>query len=306
MTQWTTADIPLQQGRLVIITGGTEGLGYEDALAIARAGGDVIVASRNADKGAIAVARMRSEFPDAKVRFEQLDLASQASIASFAERMRAQLPRLDLLINNAGIMAPPRRLTTADGFELQFGINFLGHFALTARLMPLLRKGHQARVVTMSSFANRSGTINFDDLQSEGRYRAWQAYSQSKLADLMFAFELQSRSAAAEWSVASLAAHPGLTRSNLISSGPGRNSAIGLLRRLTGPVMFQPASQGALPALFAATSPHAEAGAYYGPDRMRELRGNVKLATVPAKARDRQATVRLWNVAEQLTGVSYA
>lgn len=172
-----------------MITGGTDGLGFEDALAIARAGGDMILASRNADRGEIAETKIRSEVPGAKVRFEQLDLASLSSIVTFAERMEAGLPRLDLLINNAGIMTPPRRLTTADGFELQFGLNFLGHFALTARLMPLLRQGRQARVVSLSSFANRNGAIDFDDLQSERQYRPMPAYAQSKLADLMFAFE---------------------------------------------------------------------------------------------------------------------
>ncbi len=305
MTNWTVADIPDQRGRTAIVTGGTEGLGFQSSLALARAGAEVVLAARNAEKGALAVDQMHAEMPNASVRFEQLDLASLTSVADFATRMNVQFQKLDLLINNAGIMTPPERRETADGFELQLGTNFLGHFALTAQLIPLLRNGDRSRVVTLSSFANRRGAIAFDDLQSVRTYQGMTAYAQSKLADLMFAFELERRSREAGWGVTSLSAHPGLSRTSLISSGPGANSPLGLLRRLLGGVVFQSSAQGAVPALFAATSPDALPGAYYGPDRFGETQGNVRLAKVPSQAKDEDAAMRLWNVAEQLTALTF-
>lgn len=305
MPGWTPADMPSQHSRIVVITGGTEGLGFEDALAFSRAGAEVVVASRNAEKGEAAVKELGERVPGARVRFEQLDLASLASIASFAERLRAGLPRIDVLINNAGIMTPPDRRSTSDGFELQLGVNFLGHFALTAHLLPLLRAGQQPRVVTLSSVANRDGAIHFDDLQWERRYAPMPAYAQSKLADLMFARELQRRSAADGWGVTSIAAHPGVSRTNLLLNGPGQNSAQSWARRLLGPILFQPAAQGAMPTLFAATSPDAQAGGYYGPNRWRETRGDVAPARVPDAAADRQVAARLWTMAERLTGVTF-
>lgn len=297
--------MPTQHDRTSIITGGSEGLGYQDALALARAGGDVIIAARNPQRGATAVATIRSAVPGANVRFEPLDLANLASIAAFATRMRSERPRLDLLINNAGVMTPPRRSTTADGFELQFGLNFLGHVALTAHLMPLLQLAPQPRVVTLSSFANRSGAINFEDLQWERRYAPLPAYAQSKLADLIFVLELQRRSDAGRWGVTSIAAHPGAARTNLNPNGSGKNSLPGMISRLLGPILFQSAAQGALPTLFAATSPEAKAGAYYGPNRLRETRGNVALARIPPRATDHSAATRLWERALELTGVVF-
>lgn len=305
MTKWTASEIPSQRGRIAVITGGTEGLGFEDALELARAGAEVIVASRSAEKGITAVQELRHRVPGASVRFEPLDLASLSSVANFTACRRNDLPRIDVLINNAGIMTPPDRRTTADGFELQFGLNFLGHFALTAGLMPLLRNGHNPRVVTLSSVANRNGAIHFDDLQSEKRYNPMSAYAQSKLADLLFAREFHRRSMAGNWGITSIAAHPGVSRTNLLLNGPGPNSVMGLSRRLFGRILFQPSAQGALPTLFAATSLDAEAGGYYGPNRIGETRGDVAPARVPDAATDDQVSARLWATAEQLTGITF-
>lgn len=303
MAKWTASDIPLQEGRSAIVTG-TGGLGFEDALALARAGGEIILAGRNPEKGAAAIEKIRLEVPSATIRFEPLDLASLKSIAAFGERLRNQRDSLDLLVNNAGVMVPPKREETADGFELQLGTNYLGHFALTGQLIPLLRKGRDARVVTLSSVAARNGAIDFDDLNAARRYRPMPVYSQSKLACLMFAFELQRRSEAGGWGVASIAAHPGISRTDLLHNAPGRRSAVGLARTFLW-FMFQPASQGALPTLFAATSPQAEPGAYYGPDRISEIRGHPALAKVPPQAADSSAAARLWQVTEDLTGTRF-
>lgn len=303
MAKWTAADIPSQRGRSVVVTG-TGGLGYETALELARAGGDVIIAGRNPEKGAMAIAGIRRDDPSATVRFEHLDLASLASIAEFGARLRGQTDGLDVLVNNAGVMVPPRRLTTLDGFELQLGTNHLGHFALTAQMMPLLRNGRNARVVTLSSIAARSGAIDFADLNAQKSYRPMPVYSQSKLACLMFAFELQRRADANGWDVTSIAAHPGVSRTDLLHNAPGRWSATGVARSLLW-FLFQPASQGALPTLFAATSPDAGAGAYYGPDRISETRGHPTAAKIPPQASDRTAAARLWEVSEELTGVRF-
>jgi NAD(P)-dependent dehydrogenase (short-subunit alcohol dehydrogenase family) len=303
MARWTAADIPSQEGRSALVTG-AGGLGFENALALVRAGGEVILAGRNPERGAAAVARIRSEVPAAAIRFEHLDLASLKSVAALGQRLRDQRNSLDLLINNAGVMVPPKREETSDGFELQLGTNHLGHFALTGQLMPLLRKGRNARVVSLSSIVARNGAIDFDDLNAERSYRPMQAYSQSKLACLMFAFELQRRSEAAEWGVTSIAAHPGIARTDLLHNAPGRRSAMGMMRTFLW-FLFQPASQGALPTLFAATSPQAEPGAYYGPDRMSEARGHPVLSKVPPLALDRAAAARLWQVSEDLTATCF-
>lgn len=303
---WTTKNMPSQEGRTIIVTG-TGGLGFEDALALARAGGDVIIAGRNPAKGAEAIARIKQAVPGAAVSFEAVDLGNLASIAAFGRRLSAKRQKIDTLINNAGVMTPPTRKTTADGFELQFGTNYLGHFALTAHLLPLLLRGHNPRVVTLSSIAvrGRGTAINFDDLQAERDYQPMPVYGQSKLACLMFAFELQRRSDAAGWGITSIAAHPGVSRTDLLHNAPGRRSVQGLARSFMW-FLFQPAAQGALPTLFAATSADARKGAYYGPDKLGETRGYPTEAAIPPQALEVHAARRLWEVSEELTGISFA
>ncbi|TCK28146.1 NAD(P)-dependent dehydrogenase (short-subunit alcohol dehydrogenase family) [Ancylobacter aquaticus] len=304
MTRWTTRDIPAQHGRSALVTG-TGGLGYEDALALARAGASVVIAGRNPGKGAAALATIRQAVPGARIRFGEVDLASLASVAAFAERLAGEQESLDLLINNAGVMTPPQRRETRDGFELQFGTNYLSHFALTAQLMPLLKKGRDPRVVTVGSIAARRGAVDFSDLQAERSYRAFHVYAQSKLACIMFAFELSRRSSAAGWGVQSLAAHPGLSRTDLLFNTPGGPTpTIYFLRRVFR-LMFQPAAQGALPTLFAATDPEARDGAHYGPDRLSGTRGHPTEEPPPPQALDRDVAKRLWEVSEKLAGVRF-
>jgi NAD(P)-dependent dehydrogenase (short-subunit alcohol dehydrogenase family) len=303
MTRWTALDIPPQHGRSAVITG-TGGLGYEDALALARAGCDVIIAGRNPRRGAEAVERIRFHVSGARIRFERLDLADLASIAALGERLTRQLIKLDLLINNAGVMVPPERKVTSDGFELQFGTNYLGHFALTAHLLPLLRENRSARVVTVSSIAAPQGMIAFDDLNAEKSYKPMPVYAQSKLACLIFAFELQRRSDAGGWGISSIASHPGVSRTDLLLNGPGPTSVQGLVRSYL-PFLFQPAARGALPTLFAATAPEAEAGGYYGPDGIGGIRGYPAVAKTPPQALDLDVAAHLWDVSEELTGVQF-
>lgn len=292
--RWTAADIPGQTGKTAVVTGANSGLGLAIARELARAGAKVVVAVRNREKGEQAAAHVGHG-----ARVEQLDLASLASVREFAERLPAE--RLDLLINNAGVMAPPRRLT-ADGFESQFGTNHLGHFALTGLLLPVLLAAPAPRVVTMSSGAHRAGRIQFDDLQGEGSYNNWLAYGQSKLANLLFAFELQRR---AEGKLESVAAHPGYAATNLQFAGPARwyeRGSMAVMNR----VIAQSADTGALPALYAATMTDVPGGAYIGPDGFMELRGYPHLVTAARKAYDPEAARRLWEVSEELTGVHYA
>lgn len=299
---WGLADMPTQQGRIFLVTGGTSGIGYESAKALAGAGAQVIIAARNAKQGEDAIARIHQETQDAHVRFESLDLADLASVRALSERLKATLPHLDGLINNAGIMEPPERGTSADGFELQFAVNYLGHFALTAELMPLLQQAASPRVVTLSSIAAaRGGAIHFLDMQFAQAYDPAAAYSQSKLACLIFARELQRRSDAGGWGIQSIASHPGVSRTNLLVN---RSGLSGLVRRNL-PFLFQPAAQGALPTLYAATAPEAQGGTYYGPTGLMETRGPLGLAMVPAAAADAPTTARLWALSEELSGTRF-
>ena len=304
---WTERDIPDQRGRCAIVTGATGGLGYATARALAGAGAEVILAARNGARGAQALDRIRAAVPAAVVRFELLDLGSLAAVAAFAERLESAGRPVDLLVNNAGVMAYPTRRATADGFEAQFGTNHLGHFALTLRLIPLLRRGQDARVVTVSSLAHRRGAIRFDDLQST-RYVPWAAYAQSKLANLMFALELQRRSVAQGWGIASIAAHPGLSATDIVANGPGSGSgrAAGLLTRASGlllPLVAQSAGRGALPILYAATAPQARGGAYYGPLGLREMRGPPGEARIMPQALNTAVAARLWDVSLELVAL---
>jgi len=305
MSGWTTADIPPQNGRTAVITGATGGLGYETALALAGAGAVVVLTGRNDAKGRHAIEQIRGRFPDARISYETLDLANLASVADFAARFAAAHAALDLLINNAGVMALPKRQATADGFEMQFGTNYLGHYALTAHLLALLRRGDQPRVVNVSSLTHRWGAINFDDLQSQRSYAPAKAYSQSKLAMLMFALELQRRSDAAGWGLMSNAAHPGYARTDLIANGPGARGLLWQINKLLRPYISQSAAEGALPTLFAATSPEAKAAGYYGPNGFYELKGLPVPAKIMPQAEDAAAAARLWDVSAALTGVSF-
>ena len=215
------ANVPDLTGKLAVVTGSNSGLGFGLARRLSAAGADVVMAIRNRAKGEAAIDEIRGGVPDARLTIKPLDLASLASVAALGEQLNAEGRPIDILINNAGVMTPPKRDTTADGFELQFGSNHLGHFALTAHLLPLLRAAHGARVVSLSSLAARqSGRIHFDDLQFDKSYSAMQSYGQSKLAVLMFARELDRRSRDAGWGIVSTAAHPGLTKTNLQISGP--------------------------------------------------------------------------------------
>jgi NAD(P)-dependent dehydrogenase (short-subunit alcohol dehydrogenase family) len=303
---WTANDVPPQAGRFAVVTG-TGGLGYETALVLAQHGAEVILAGRNEAKGRNAIQKIRALAPDARVRFELLDLADLGSVTAFSNRLLAQDRPLDLLVNNAGVMAPPSRRKTADGFELQFGTNYLGHFALTAQLLALLQRGRAPRVVQVSSGAHRlGGAIHFEDLQWERSYKPWAAYAQSKLALLMFALELQRRSDAAGWGLMSNAAHPGYARTDLIANGPGAGALMTKINNLlVRPFLSQSAADGGLPVLFAATSPEAKGGGYYGPTGRFELIGATGPAVVGARAKDMSVAKRLWEISEDLTGARW-
>jgi NAD(P)-dependent dehydrogenase (short-subunit alcohol dehydrogenase family) len=305
MTDWNAADIPPLNGRTAVITGATGGLGYETALALAGVGAEVVVTGRNEAKGRQALQDIRNQFPDARIAYENLDLAKLSSVADFAARFAASHGSLDLLINNAGVMALPVRQPTSDGFEMQLGTNYLGHYALTAYLLPLLRRGQHPRVVNLSSLAHRSGKIDFDDLHGLRSYTPWKAYTQSKLAMLMFALELQRRSDAAGWGLMSNAAHPGFARTDLIANGPGASGLLWEVSRLLRPYVSQSAAEGALPTLFAATSPEAKAGGYYGPNWFYELKGPPVPAKIMPQAKDAAVAARLWDVSAMLTGVTF-
>jgi NAD(P)-dependent dehydrogenase (short-subunit alcohol dehydrogenase family) len=305
MNPWSVADIPAQSGKLAVVTGATGGLGYETALALARAGAEVLVTGRNAEKGRAAIEQIKRAVPSAKVRFAMLDLASLASIRAFAASMLANSRPLDLLINNAGVMDLPTRRLTEDGFELQFGTNHLSHFALTALLLPLLRKAQAPRVVNVSSLAHRGGKIDFSNLQAERKYNSWAAYQQSKLANLLFTFELQRRSDAYGWGLMSNAAHPGYARTELIPNGPGAGGLKGIGMKVIGSFMSHSAADGAIPTIFAVTSPEAEPNGYYGPNGFYELKGPVAPAKVFPQAKDEVVARKLWEVSEQLTGVKW-
>jgi NAD(P)-dependent dehydrogenase (short-subunit alcohol dehydrogenase family) len=305
MTDWSAANIPPLNGRIAIVTGATGGLGYETALALAGAGAELVVTGRNEAKGRQALQDIRNRFPDARIAYENLDLAKLSSVADFAARFAASHRSLDLLINNAGVMALPVRQATCDGFEMQLGINYLGHYALTAHLLALLRRGHQPRVVNLSSLAHRSGKIDFDDLHGIRSYTPWKAYNQSKLAMLMFALELQRRSDAAGWVLMSNAAHPGFARTDLIANGPGARSLLWYVSRLLLPYVSHSAAEGALPTLFAATSPQAKAGGYYGPNGFYEMKGAPASAKIMPQAKNAAVAARLWDVSAMLTGVAF-
>ncbi len=301
-SRWTADDIPDQAGRLAVVTGANSGLGLITARELARAGATVVLACRDTGRGEHALSQIRAAAPGADVSVGALDLADLGSVRAFAERFAAEHDRLDLLINNAGVMAPPRRLT-ADGFESQLGTNHLGHFALTGLLLGRLLAAPQPRVVTLSSGAHRIGRINFDDLQGERRYNNWRAYGQSKLANLMFCFELDRRATAAGTPLLSIAAHPGYAATNLQFAGPRFHERAIMV--ITNRVFAQSAEMGALPTLYAATAADLPGGSFVGPDGFMEQRGHPHLVTAAGKAYDQDAWRRLWDVSEELTCVRW-
>ncbi|HEU4407982.1 MAG TPA: oxidoreductase [Polyangiaceae bacterium] len=298
MAAWSYDDIPDQTARVAIVTGANSGIGFETARALARKGARVVLACRSAERGRAALERLAGEVPAGRATVAPLDLSDLDSVAAFAAAFAAEHDRLDLLVNNAGVMVPPFA-RTAQGFELQFGTNHLGHFALTARLWPRLERTPGARVVVVSSTAHNLGRIDFDDLNWARRpYKPWAAYGQSKLANLLFTFELQRRLAAAGSRVLVTAAHPGWTATDLQRTAP--------VPRLLNPIFAMKPEGGALPTLRAAVDPAAEGGSYWGPSGLLELSGPPARARVNPKANDRAVAARLFDVSEALTGVSFA
>lgn len=310
MTKWTAKDMPPQAGKVAIVTGANVGLGLETAGELAGAGATVVLASRDEAKAEAAVARIRQAAPDSDPRAVQLDLASLESIARFSETVAEAFPEgIDLLINNAGVMMPPRRLTE-DGFELQLGTNHLGHFALTGRLLPLMKERENTRVVTVSSGMARLGKIGFEDLQGEENYSRTGAYAQSKLANLIFAIDLNRRLEDADAKTRSMGAHPGYAATNLQAAGPRIGGGLG--STLAAPFMAlghrlfaQSAGAGALPGLRAATDPALPGGSYIGPDGPGEMRGSPVPVAPVETALDREVAERLWQESVELTGVDY-
>jgi NAD(P)-dependent dehydrogenase (short-subunit alcohol dehydrogenase family) len=301
-TKWTAEQIPDQRGRVAIVTGANSGLGLIVARDLAGAGARVIMTSRDAGRGAKAVDIVKTAYPAADVEVAHLDLADLASVRAFAQDFLAGGGRLDLLVNNAGIMAAPYR-KTVDGFELQFGTNHLGHFALTGLLMPAFNERPGTRVVTVSSNNHKGGEIHLYDLQGERHYSRWGAYAQSKLANLLFAFELDRRLKAAGLPMISVAAHPGYSATNLQLSGPPLQERI--VMRLGNRFIAQTAEMGALPILYAATYPELAGGSYVGPDGPAEMRGYPTIVQPSDRAKDEAMAQRLWQVSENLTGVRF-
>ncbi|MDN4520381.1 SDR family oxidoreductase [Mycolicibacterium austroafricanum] len=311
MTSKATVDVPDLHGKLAVITGGSDGIGFGLAGRLAAAGAEVILPVRNADKGRHAADAIRTATPDARISTRPMDLSSLRSVADLADELLTEGRPIHLLINNAGVMNPPSRQTTVDGFELQWGTNHLGHFALTARLLPLLTAG-AARVTTQSSISAARHAINWDDLNFENSYAVGKAYSQSKIANLMFGLELDRRSRHAGWGITSNVAHPGVTATNLLAAQPhmgrdGDTLSVRLIRRLAGlGILAQTVDRGLLPALYAATHPDAEGGKFYGPSGFQHMSGAPAEQQVYRPARDDADAARLWRVSEQLAGVQFA
>ena len=304
MPAWTISEIPSLAGKLAVVTGANSGIGWHTALELARAGAEVILSVRTREKGAEAAVRVLREVPKARVRAEVLDLASLKSVRAFADRMSGEA-KLDLLVNNAGVMAVPQREFTEDGFERQFGTNFLGPFALTGLLLPLLRKSPAPRVTTVSSGAANMGLrrIRFEDMQWESGYAPWNAYCQSKLADLMLMTELARRCEREGLALVSNAAHPGYARTNLQTSGRAR--PLTGFERVVERLLSQDAAAGALPTLRAATATDAGSGSYFAPNRLFQLKGDPVAIALPKPAQDGDAAARLWEAAQRLTGITY-
>ena len=304
--RWTANDLPNLSGKVIVVTGGNSGIGYEAALQFARKRARVVLACRDLGKARIAVDQIKAASPDAELDAMQLDLANLASVRGFADAFHIQHKKLDVLCNNAGVMALPYR-QTVDGFEMQFGTNHLGHFALTGLVLDRLLATENSRVVTVSSGFHKMGRIRFDDLQWKTGYRKWLAYAQSKLANLLFTLELQRRLDAAGAKLISVGCHPGYAATNLQAAGPKMQGS-SLMESLTdvGNRLFaQSAAMGALPTLYAATAPDVRGGDYIGPNGLGELWGNPVKVGCSASARDAAAATRLWEISERLTNVRY-
>jgi NAD(P)-dependent dehydrogenase (short-subunit alcohol dehydrogenase family) len=302
--KWTREDMPSLEGQTWVVTGANSGLGLETVKALAAKGARVVMACRDPKRAESAAEEVRRVAPAAQLELESLDLASLKSIEDFAGRVTKSHPVLDGLINNAGIMAIPRR-TTADGFEMQLGTNHLGHYALALRLLPLLEAAKSPRLIVVASTAHKFGTMNFEDPMGEKSYSAWAAYGQSKLANLLFAFELNRKLAAAGKKTVVAAAHPGYAATNLQGVGAkmtGRKLSAWIMD-LGNSVMAQPADMGALPTLYAATVSEVKGGDYFGPDGFMELKGYPTRCGSTAKAQDLAAAQKLWELSEKLTGV---
>ena len=306
MAGWSVADIPDLTGKTVIITGANSGLGFEAATALAGAGAQVVLACRDQAKGRAAEEQIRATHPRAATALMPLDLSSLADIRRCADEILRAYPRIDVLMNNAGVMALPHR-QTADGFEMQFGTNHLGHFALTGLLLERLRATPGGRVVTVSSGAHRMGKIRFDDPHWRSGYSKWPAYGQSKLANLLFAYELQRRLAAAGADTISVAAHPGYAATNLQAAGPRMlgSSRLERLMEVANSLFAQSAAMGALPQIHAAVAPGVHGGQYIGPDGFGELWGHPRVVTSSRRSQDVEAARRLWALSEEMTGVTY-
>ncbi|KUI13126.1 short-chain dehydrogenase [Mycobacterium sp. GA-1285] len=299
-SKWTVADIPDQTGRTAIVTGANSGLGYDTAAALAGRGAAVVLAVRNVDKGNEALDRIKKSSPDAVVSVQELDLSSLDSVRRAADELRAAHPRIDLLINNAGVMYVPTRETTKDGFEMQFGTNHLGHFALTGLLLNNLLSVEGSRVVTVSSVGHRiMARIRFEDPHFETGYNRVQAYGQSKLANLLFTYELHRRLADNGAPTIATAAHPGFSDTELMRYLPV------FVPDIVWRLFTQPADKGALPTLRAATDPDVQGGQYYGPDGIGEVRGHPKLVASSGQSHDEDIQRRLWSMSEELTGVTF-
>ncbi len=296
-SHWTEKDIPDQTGRVAIVTGANSGIGWETARALAQKGAAVIMACRSLQKADTAADQIKKLNPLGKVAAMPLDLADLDSVRAFADAFRANYPRLDLLVNNAGIMFAPYG-KTAQGFEQHFGINHFGHFALTGLLFDILNRTPNARIVTVSSNIHRIGTIDFDNLNWDHGYNPQQAYGRSKLANLLFTYELQRRLTAARKHTLSVAAHPGSTSTNLT-----RYSGAGV--QFVGRMISQRSEIGALPTLYAATAPGVRGGEYFGPEGFMEMGGYPKKVESNNLSHDEVAARRLWQVSEELTHVTY-
>jgi NAD(P)-dependent dehydrogenase (short-subunit alcohol dehydrogenase family) len=304
MTSWTPDDMPDLKGRVAVVTGASSGIGAEAAAALAAKGARVVLAVRDQAKGDTTAASILARHSRAQVSVSVIDMADLASVRDFAGRAAIELPQVDILLNNAGLGMQPARATTADGFERQFGTNHLGHFALTGLVLPLLLRAPAPRVVAISSFAHRSASIDFDDLQGERLYGGIKAYGQSKLANLMFALELDRRSRLHQTGLISVAAHPGVSNTGFMAA-TGRSRSFQVFGSIMARLLGQDAAHGAWSALYAATMPNVQGGQYWGPDGIMEIRGTPTLVKIYPQARDQSTLARLWDVSETLTGVTY-